>query len=144
MTDAELVIQKLAILREHVARARRRRPATADALSADVDVQDSLSLSVIVAIQEAIDVAFHIVSDNGWGAPASYAESFELLARNGVIDTPLASFLAKAVGLRNRLAHAYATLDVERLWSELPAGLDALDRYAEAIARFLPPLAPSV
>ncbi len=113
MTDAELVIRKLAILREHVARARRRRPATADALSADVDVQDSLSLSIIVAIQEAI-------------------------------DTPLASFLAKAVGLRNRLSHAYATLDMDRLWSELPAGLDALDRYAEAIARFLPPLAPSV
>ncbi len=142
MTDAELVVQKLAVLREHLARARRRRPATADLLRADVDLQDSLSMSVLVAIQEAIDIAFHIVSDEGWGAPASYAESFDLLARHGVIDAPLARVLAGAVGLRNRVAHAYATLDLDRLWAELPVGLDALEQYAEGIARFVPPLSP--
>ncbi|HEY1691343.1 MAG TPA: DUF86 domain-containing protein [Polyangiaceae bacterium] len=140
MTDAELVIRKLAILGEHLVRARRRRPAAIETLRDDVDLQDSLSLSVLVAIQEAIDIAFHIVSDEGWGAPASYAESFEVLARRGVIEAPLAAALAAAAGLRNRLAHAYATLDIDRLWSELPAGLDALDRYAAAIARFVPPL----
>ncbi|HEY6458879.1 MAG TPA: DUF86 domain-containing protein [Polyangiaceae bacterium] len=141
MTDAELVIRKLAILGEHLVRARRRRPAAIETLRDDVDLQDSLSLSVLVAIQEAIDIAFHIVSDEGWGAPASYAESFEILARRGVIEAPLAAALAGAAGLRNRLAHSYATLDIDRLWSELPAGLDALDQYATAIARFVPPLA---
>lgn len=143
MTDAELVVQKLAMLRDHLARARRRRPATADLLRGDVDLQDSLSMSVLVAIQEAIDIAFHIVSDEGWGAPASYAESFDLLQRHGVIDAPLARVLSGAVGLRNRVAHAYATLDLDRLWAELPAGLDALERYAQAIAVFVPPLAPA-
>lgn len=141
MTDAELVIQKLAMLRDHLARARRRRPATADALRADVDLQDSLSMSVLVAIQEAIDIAFHIVSDEGWGAPASYAESFDVLERHGVIDAATARVLSGAVGLRNRVAHAYASLDIDCLWVELPAGLDALEQYAQAIARFVPPLA---
>ena len=142
MTDSELVIQKLAVLRDHLARSRRRRPVEVDRLRDDVDLQDSLSLSVLVAIQEAIDIAFHIVSDEGWGAPASYAESFDLLQRHGVIDAALARVLSGAVGLRNRVAHAYATLDIERLWAELPAGLDALERYAQAIATFLPPLVP--
>jgi uncharacterized protein YutE (UPF0331/DUF86 family) len=66
---------------------------------------------------------------------------FDVLARRGVIDAPLAASLARAAGLRNRLAHAYATLDIDRLWSELPSGLDALERYAAAVARFVPPLA---
>jgi len=46
-----------------------------------------------------------------------------------------------ASGLRNRIAHAYAyaTLDVDRLWRELPEGLDALDRFSEAVARFVGP-----
>jgi uncharacterized protein YutE (UPF0331/DUF86 family) len=142
MTDVEIVLRKLAVLREHVARARRRRPPTADALRADVDVQDMLALSILVAVQEAIDVAFHIVADEGWGAPASNAESFELLAARGVVDRALAETLTRGVGLRNRLAHAYAALDVDRLWRELPEGLEALDRFAESVARFLPPLAP--
>lgn len=41
--------------------------------------------------------------------------------------------------LRNRLAHGYGSVDVERLWQELPAGLDALDRFAAAIAAWIGP-----
>lgn len=51
MTDAEIVLRKLATLREHVARARRRRPATVDVLLGDYDLQDALYMSLLVAIQ---------------------------------------------------------------------------------------------
>jgi uncharacterized protein YutE (UPF0331/DUF86 family) len=108
-------------------------------LRSDVDRQDALAMSLFVAIQEATDIAFHIASDEGWGIPASYAESFEILARHGVIGVELADALARAVTVRNRIAHGYGTVDLDRIWAELPAGLDALDRYATAIARFLPP-----
>lgn len=139
MTDPILVLQKLATLREHIERSRRRRPASADVLRDDVDIQDALAMSLLVAIQEAADIAFHIASDEGWGVPSSYADGFAILARRGVIDVALADALARTVGVRHRIAHGYATLDVERIWAELPAGLDVLDAYARAIARFLPP-----
>jgi hypothetical protein len=35
------------------------------------------------------------------------------------------------------LAHGYASVDLSRLWAELPSGLDALARYVGAIAVFL-------
>jgi len=138
VTDTAVVLQKLASLTEHLGRAKRRRPATVEALRSDVDVQDALALSLLVAIQEAVDLAFHIVADEGWGVPSSYAESFEILARHGVIDAALASDMAGASGLRNRIAHGYASIDVSRLWTEMPTGLAALERYAVAIARFVP------
>lgn len=137
MTDPGLVLHKLGVLRDHVERARRRRPASAELLRTDVDRQDALAMSVLVAIQEAIDVAFHIVADERWGVPSSYADGFELLARHAVIDPGLADQLARVVGVRHRIAHGYASIDADRLWSELPTGLDALDRYAWAIARFV-------
>ncbi|MGH7354339.1 MAG: type VII toxin-antitoxin system HepT family RNase toxin [Candidatus Rokuibacteriota bacterium] len=125
-------------MREHVDRARRRRPESVDVFRHDVDLQDALAMSLLVAVQEAIDVGFHIVADEGWGVPSSYAEGFEILARRGLLDEGLADDLARAVAVRHRIAHGYATLDAERFWSEVPAGLDALDRFAAAIARFLP------
>jgi uncharacterized protein YutE (UPF0331/DUF86 family) len=140
MTDAVVVLRKLGVLREHLLRARRRRPASAELLRRDVDLLDALSMSLLVVIQESIDIAFHIAADEGWGVPASYAEGFDILARHEVLDASLARSLAAAAGLRNRLAHAYATLDVERLWNELPAGLDAFEEYTRAIARFVPPV----
>lgn len=94
-------------------------------------------MSLLVATQQAIDVAFHIVSDEGWGVPSSYADAFALLARRGVIGPSLATELGRVVAVRHRIAHVYGTLDVERLWREVPNGLDALERYASAIARFL-------
>jgi hypothetical protein len=53
MTDPAIVMRKLAALRDHVERLRRRRPATAEALRADVDLQDALSMSLLVAVQTA-------------------------------------------------------------------------------------------
>lgn len=139
MTDPVLVLRKLASLSDHVERVRRRRPASPATLRADVDLQDALAMSLLVAIQEAVDIAFHIVADEGWGVPSSYAEGFEILVRRGVIDAQLSDDLARTIAVRHRIAHGYATLDVDRLWAEVPAGLNALDRYTVAIARFVPP-----
>ncbi len=138
MTDHAVVLQKLTILQEHLGRVRRRRPATLDAFRQDIDLQDAVALSLLVAIQEAVDLAFHISADEGWGVPASNAESFDILSRHGVIDAALAAEMAATAALRNRIAHGYASVDVDRLWREIPAGLSALERFVVAVARFLP------
>jgi uncharacterized protein YutE (UPF0331/DUF86 family) len=132
-----LVLRKLTLLREHLARVQRRRPASRDELLRDVDVQDALAMSLQVAIQEALDAAMHVASDEGWGIAASYAESFAILASHGVIDAAHGAELAKAVLVRSRIAHGYASLDAGRIWDEVPAGVDALERYAAAVARRL-------
>ncbi len=139
MTDRALVLRRLARLLEALANARQRRPSDVATLRTDALLRDALALSVLVAVQEAVDIAFHVATDEGWGVPASYAESFELLARHGVLDAALAKSLTGAAGLRNLLAHAYATLDVDRFWAELPNGLDALDGFAQAVARYVGP-----
>lgn len=136
MTDPLLVLRKLSILRDHVARVRRRRPDDVTAF-ADIDVQDAVAMSLLVAIQEASDIAMHIASDEGWGVPPSYADGFTILAARGVFPVELAQKLARMAGLRNRIAHAYAFVDADRLHAEIPAGLDALERFASAIASHL-------
>ncbi len=139
MTDRALVLRRLARLLNALANAQRRRPSDVATLRADALLCDALALSVLVAVQEAVDIAFHMATDEGWGVPASYAESFELLARHGVLEAAVAKALTGAAGLRNRIAHAYATLDVDRFWAELPSGLEALDRFAQAVARYVGP-----
>jgi uncharacterized protein YutE (UPF0331/DUF86 family) len=140
LTDRLILLKKLAMLREHLGRVRRRRPSSAEAFEADVDVQDALALSFLVAVQEANDVAMHIAADEGWGLPGSYAEAFEILARHDVITLDHARQLGAVAAVRNRIAHGYASVDPGRLWSELPSGLDALDRFVEAMAKLTDPV----
>ncbi|MGA7120001.1 MAG: DUF86 domain-containing protein [Polyangiaceae bacterium] len=139
MTNRLLVLRKLSLVRERVLQARSRRSASPEALRSNDVLLDALALSVLIAVQEAIDIAFHIATDEGWGVPASYAEGFAVLAKHGVFDSAVARSMTAAAGLRNRIAHAYATVDVERLWHELPEGLDAMDAFALAVATFVGP-----
>lgn len=137
MTNAPLVARKLAVLEEHLARLRARRPSSVETFRADTVLQDAVSMSLLVVVQEAVDIALHIASDEGWGVAARYAEAFTLLAQRGVLDPALAHELAAAVQLRNRIAHGYASLDVDRLWAELPNGMRCFSAFASEIAAFL-------
>lgn len=137
MTDGLLVLRKLTILREHAGRVRRRLPKEGSSFAADIDCQDATAMSLFVAIQEAVDIALHIASDEGWGVPGSYGDAFHLLEARGVLEGPLSTTLAGMAGLRNRIAHGYASVDPGRLWAEIPTGLTALDKFATAIAQFV-------
>ena len=66
MTNVALVARKLAILNEHLRRLHERRPDDLSALKADQLLQDAIALSVLVVVQEAMDIALHIASDEGW------------------------------------------------------------------------------
>jgi hypothetical protein len=72
MTDTTLVPAKLTTLGEHVDRMERRRSSTMEAFLADVDRQDALALSLMVALQEAADIALHIAADEGGGLRARF------------------------------------------------------------------------
>jgi uncharacterized protein YutE (UPF0331/DUF86 family) len=137
MTDATLILAKLTTLGEHVERMHRRRSSTMDEFRADVDRQDAFALSLMVALQQAADIALHIAADEGWGIAWSYAESFELIARRGVIDPNLAHRMAGVASLRNRVAHGYGSVDVERIWRETPDGAAAMREFAAAIAAYI-------
>lgn len=137
MTNAALVTRKLAVLQEHLQRLRSRRPATAAELRKDDLLQDAIAMSVLVVVQEAIDIALHIASDEGWEIPSTSREAFVTLARHGVLTEQLVTELGVAAQLRNRIAHGYASLDVERLWGELPAGVAAFGAFARGVATLL-------
>ncbi len=139
MTNAALVARKLAVLQEHVRRLRERRPEDVEVFRRDTLLQDGVAMSVLVVVQEATDIALHIASDEGWGIASTYREGFEVLARHGVISASLASSLAGAAQLRNRIAHGYASIDAERLWNELPQGIAAFEEFARDVARFIQP-----
>lgn len=138
MTDAALVLHKLQRLLAQVTVTRARRPADEHVLANDHVLRDALALAFMVTLQEAIDIAYHVVADEGWGVPDSHRAAFDLLASHGVLAGTLALDLSAAAAMRDRIAHGYASVDHQRLWRELPDALRALDDFAAAVATWLP------
>jgi uncharacterized protein YutE (UPF0331/DUF86 family) len=48
-----------------VERARARLPASVEDFESDVDAQESVSFNVLLAVQEALDLAAHWIADAG-------------------------------------------------------------------------------
>jgi uncharacterized protein YutE (UPF0331/DUF86 family) len=111
VTDAELVARKLAQIETYVAELRRL--ARLDEIARDVRERRFVEHTLQMAIQAALDVASHIVSDERLGEPRTNQELFDLLASAGWIAVEQAVILRRAVGFRNVVVHGYAAVDPE-------------------------------
>jgi uncharacterized protein YutE (UPF0331/DUF86 family) len=109
VTDRGLVGKKLALIETSVAELRNlSRP---DEIRRDVRELRFAAYTLHIAIQAALDVAAHIVSDNRLGEPNSNRELFELLERYGWIPPELSAALHDMVGFRNIVVHGYEKLN---------------------------------
>ena len=73
----------------------------------DYDKQDIIVLNLQRACEQAIDMANHVVNVKKLGWPRTSGESFDLLARAGMIPVRMAANMKAMVGLRNVVVHQY-------------------------------------
>lgn len=111
MTDPELIAQKLAFIETCVQELRTlARPAE---ILHDVREARFVLHTLQIAIQAALDVASHIVSDARLGEPETNRELFDRLAQHGWVSADLAATMGRMAGFRNILVHGYGGLNLE-------------------------------
>lgn len=135
MVRHDIVAVKAGRARAWLNDARPPFDGAEDAFFADAKARDLALFYLFLAIQECIDLAAHWVADEGWGEPDDAGSAFDLLAARGVIEAGTATALRAAAGLRNRIAHGYASLDYGRVHREAQAGLPALRRFLLAVTQ---------
>jgi uncharacterized protein YutE (UPF0331/DUF86 family) len=136
MTDAALVAKKLALIESCLSDLQRL--ARPDALASDVREQRFVEHTLQIAIQAALDVASHIVSDRRLGEPRTHRELFDLLQRDGWLDASLASTLRNMAGFRNVLVHGYDDVDLAVVRDVLSNHLGDLSAFVAAVRGRLP------
>ena len=110
MTDADLIAKKLAFIETCIAQLRTL--ARLDLITTDVREERFVAHTLQLAIQAALDVASHIVSDDRLGEPKTNYELFDLLRGAGWIDGATHTTLRKMAGFRNLVVHGYMAIDL--------------------------------
>lgn len=131
MTDAELIAKKLAFIETCVRDLREL--ARPEAIGVDVREERFVAHTLQIAIQAALDVASHIVSDRRLGEPGSNRELFELLAGDGWVPPGLLPPLRNMAGFRNILVHGYRAVDPAVVRDVLEHHLDDLTAFVAAV-----------
>jgi uncharacterized protein YutE (UPF0331/DUF86 family) len=137
VVDRDVVLAKLGELADRITRLRTLCPPTTDDLAADRDRADLVAFNLMLAVQSCLDIASHLIADEGWRAATTLAGAFQRLAEHGVLTKPTADALGKAAGLRNVVAHGYAAVALSLVHQGATAGLRDLETFAREVATWL-------
>lgn len=133
MVDLTVLGAKRIELQDRIARIRESCPATVEALENDRDALDLTAFHLMLAVQSCLDIASHLISDEGWSPAATAAQSFQRLSQQGVVSAGSAAALGKAVGLRNLVAHGYSGVEPDLIHLAATRDLADLERFAREI-----------
>jgi uncharacterized protein YutE (UPF0331/DUF86 family) len=81
MVDRRIISEKVDTVEKSIKRVRERRGENVDEFRINPDLQDSVVLHLMQAIQGCIDLAAHIVSDEELGLASSTRDFFYILSQ---------------------------------------------------------------
>jgi uncharacterized protein YutE (UPF0331/DUF86 family) len=137
MVDRNVISAKLKELAHRVAKVRDHNPPEAGELDREGDRLDLVSFNLMLAIQACLDIASHLISDEGWPVAVTLGESFRRLAEHGVLSPATAAALQRAVALRNIVAHGYSDVEPRLIHAAAKTGPIDLERFGEEVSAWV-------
>ena len=95
VADAEVVRDREGRIRRCVSDLRQLGGISEAAFLANRERQYAVLHALQLAIEASVDIATRICTADNLGVPSSYAETFDLLERAGIVDRALAEDLRR-------------------------------------------------
>ncbi len=133
MVDNELIIVKASSIKKHLNRVKEKRNTDLQTFLKDLDRQEIILFNLQMAIQNCIDIAAHIISDEGFGVPGSTNEMFYMLEENGYLNRDITEKMVKAVGFRNLMVHEYEKIELDQVFKVAQKDIRDLNEYLKSI-----------
>ena len=136
--DREVIEQKLESLRRCLQRVANKCPTDPEILGRDPDLQDIITLNLSRAVQLCVDIGAHLIANMEGPPPDTMGQTFDVLAKTGIIPESLAMQLRKAVGFRNIAVHNYEEINWVIVHTIARHHLGDFTEFAKVIASKLP------
>ncbi len=133
MVDTYLILAKASSVKRHLNRVVEKGNTDLETFLADIDRQESILFNLQMAVQNCIDIAAHIISEDGLGVPGSNNEMFYLLEENGYLSSKVTEKMVKAVGFRNLIVHEYGKVELRQVFEIAKKDTKDLHEYIMAL-----------
>lgn len=135
--DGDVVRGRCGEIEQALVRLARIRAAGRDAFLADADVRDIGCYRLLLAIEAALALCYHVSARVLKSVPDDYAGCFAGLSQGGIIEADLSVRLQRMARFRNLLVHVYWQVDYNRVFDVLETDLEDLRAFSRAMARLL-------
>lgn len=135
--DSDRMIKLVSHMREAVKQLQRLKKCEKASFLKDPDKIGSAKYHFVTAIEAAIDMCNHLISQNGYRAPEDYADVFVILGENKAFEKSFVESLKEMARFRNRLVHIYWEIDEEQIYNILQKRLGDFKTFLDQLARFM-------
>ncbi len=135
--NAALIQARFEDIHESLKRLEAIRQQPREAFLENADLRDLASYRLLVAIEAAIQICYHVSAQVLHQAPSGYAECFALLSEGGIIPGTLGKRLQRMARFRNVLVHRYWDVDYSRVYDVLQHDLSDIREFMGFISALL-------
>jgi uncharacterized protein YutE (UPF0331/DUF86 family) len=133
LVDKDLLLAKASSVKRYIKRIEEKSKIDLDTFLSDIDRQEIVLFNIQMAVQNCIDIAAHLISEEGLGIPGSTSEMFYLLEENAYLDKQITEKMVKAAGLRNLIVHEYAKVEITQIFDIAKKNITDLNEYLKVI-----------
>lgn len=133
----ERIRQKIGRIREHLGLLRSIKDECGERFEVDRIYRGALLHYLYLMADGCIVLAELVIKHQKLRAPQSYAEAFDILGENGILEANFAFRFAAIAGFRNFLAHDYERISGTFVCEKILASLDEVDEFLEQVERCL-------
>jgi len=137
LVDKLLIGRKLTQLDTYLTQIREFSKVSITAYKSDWKMQRIVERTLQMLIELCIDIANHIISDEGMRLPSGYADTFTVLMEKKVIHRNLFKTMDKMAKFRNVVVHQYEKIDPAIVVSILHNNLKDFENYKKTIIKYL-------
>lgn len=135
--NPDYLLEQFQLIEEYLRRARgiasrRREEYLNDPYAVDASIRE-----LIVLFETSHNIAKHLISREGWRAPASKAEAFEILGEQQILPEDLVDSFREAARFRNLVTYQTAVVRDDVVYQVLQAHLNDFERFLALVARWL-------
>lgn len=131
--NVDLIHSRFRDIQQSLERLKRMRSLSRSEFLADQDTLDIACYRLLIAIEAALQLCFHVGAQRLQRIPETYAECFALLDEADVISDELSQSLQQMARFRNILVHVYWDIDYGQVYDILQVHLDDLSAFTRAI-----------
>jgi uncharacterized protein YutE (UPF0331/DUF86 family) len=136
MVDRLLIEHILGEIQTNVQALRNARDITWEVYRDDIRARRFVERTLHILIEACIDVAQHIITDRKLREPASYRDTFAVLAEDGVIRKEDLAVFENMASFRNLIVHYYERVDDNIVFSIFKERLSDFDLFVKRIIEY--------
>lgn len=136
MVNIPLIRRLLNSLEGYVKDLKSATDITHTVYQNDIRIQRFVERTLQISIDCCLDVVHHIISDEGYRVPDSYADAFSVLVEKYILPTESLIEYQLMAQFRNKIVH-YEKIDSDQVYTIFKSKLQTFDSFKTQIEKWI-------